>query len=159
MEYPLMINGKRSGSFTMERRGLYTYMEAWSESAPELTRLWMHGEGRSAYLGLMQPSGGGMLLRKRLSRSELEAYPQTPAYVSDSPEGPAREAETPPERVEKKGSSAPGEDISWHRCADGSLRSVHRGRELVALPAALRKTPPGVELREIEGREYMIFRY
>ena len=46
-------------------------------------RLWAHGGGKSAYLGLMQPTDGGLVLRRRLSRRELAAYPDPIESVSD----------------------------------------------------------------------------
>ena len=68
----------------MAQSGLYTLLEANLDGcAKRLVRLWAHGAGRSAYLGVMQPWSGGLWLRRKLSRRELEAFPRPIEYASD----------------------------------------------------------------------------
>ena len=84
MEIPLYIDGRQAGSFCMAQSGLYTLLEANADGcAQRLVRLWAHGEGGSAYLGVMQPWRGGLWLRRKLSRRELEHFPAPIAFVSD----------------------------------------------------------------------------
>ena len=84
MEIPLYIDGKQAGSFCMAQSGLYTLLEANADGcAQRLIRLWAHGGGGSAYLGVMQPWRGGLWLRRKLSRRELERFPAPIAFVSD----------------------------------------------------------------------------
>ena len=84
MEIPLYIDGRQAGSFCMAQSGLYTLLEANADGcAQRLIRLWAHGEGGSAYLGVMQPWRGGLWLRRKLSRRELEHFPAPIAFVSD----------------------------------------------------------------------------
>ena len=68
----------------MSRDGLYTVIEAQLPGIYEgMHRLWLHGGGVSAYLGLMQPWSGGMYLRRKLSRQQMAAFPKNPEYASD----------------------------------------------------------------------------
>ena len=84
MEIPLYIDGRQAGSFCMAQSGLYTLLEANADGCAErLVRLWAHGSGGSAYLGVMQPWRGGLWLRRKLSRRELERFPAPIAFVSD----------------------------------------------------------------------------
>ena len=83
MSIPVYINQEAAGALTVTRDGLYTVLEARAPKAEGFVRLWAHGGGKSAYLGLMQPTDGGLVLRRRLSRSELTAYPDPIESVSD----------------------------------------------------------------------------
>ena len=49
--------------------------------------------------------------------------------------------------------------LLWQARRDGSLVAEEDGHRLLALPAKLRSTPPGADLRRIGGREYLVFRY
>ena len=84
MEIPLYIDGKQTGTFCMAKSGLYTLLEASADGCAEkLVRLWAHGGGVSTYLGVMQPWRGGLWLRRKLSRRELERFPAPIEFVSD----------------------------------------------------------------------------
>ena len=83
MSIPVYINQDTAGVLTVMRDGLYTVLEARAPKAEGFVRLWAHGGGKSAYLGLMQPTDGGLVLRRRLSRRELAAYPDPIEAVSD----------------------------------------------------------------------------
>ena len=76
------INQKRAGELMISQSGLYTIMEA-NADARGLVRLWAHGDGKSAYLGIMEPKDGGLYLRRKLSRRELAALPNPIEFASD----------------------------------------------------------------------------
>lgn len=50
-------------------------------------------------------------------------------------------------------------ELLWTARKDGSLVARSGERYLVALPARLRRVPPGARLRRIGGREYLLFVY
>lgn len=83
MTIMVYINQEPAGTLTVSRDGLYTVLEAEAAGRDGLVRLWAHGGGKSAYLGLMQPWNGGLWLRRRLSRRELAAFPDPIEFVSD----------------------------------------------------------------------------
>ncbi len=157
MDYPLIIDGVERGRVRMEQEGLYTVFEAELEGVHEgMYRLWVHGGGRSAYLGLMQPWSGGMYLRKKLSRSAMCSFPQIVESFSNA----EREKNEETVAALKKPEKTAGEDgLLWQRRPDGSLVS-HDGKSwLVALPAKLRRAAPAVCIKNINGSDYLIFRY
>ena len=176
MEYPLIIDGVERGKLRVEQEGLYTVFEAELADVYEgLYRIWLHGGGESAYLGLMQPWSGGMYLRRKLSRSELKGFPQSPEYASgkdlhntNNGRENERETESKPKsdlhnnneaETQEENADEDEEGLLWFRRPDGSLVSFDGERSLVALPVQLRHESSGAVLRRIEGREYMIFRY
>lgn len=83
MDYPLLLGGERAGTLRIEQQGLYTCMEVTAEAREGLLRIWVQGGGREAYLGVLQPEGEGLSLRRRLSRRELAAFPQVIEQASD----------------------------------------------------------------------------
>lgn len=83
MDYPLMLKGEAFGLLSVEKQGLYTVMEARTPEAEGLVRLWVQGEGKEAYLGVMQPCEGGLCLKRRLSRMEMAAFPGKIERASD----------------------------------------------------------------------------
>ena len=186
MEVPILIDGKTAGSLRVSQSGLYTVMEAELDGhRGELVRLWVHGGGRSAYLGVMQPWSAGLWLRRKLSRAELRAFPDPIEFASDrEQEGEESDAEglhnaenaaeqqdpeTPPETRETPRESdhsacpwpaePPEEGLVWYRRPDGSLTSFDGVSSLLALPAKLRGAGPRGAVREIEGKKYLVFRY
>ena len=83
MTIPVYINQEAAGALTVTRDGLYTVLEIEAQHGGGLVRLWAHGGGKSAYLGVMEPRKSGLWLRRRLSRRELAAFPDPIAFVSD----------------------------------------------------------------------------
>lgn len=168
MEYPLIIAGEKRGRFTVEQAGLYTVMEAELPGCGEgMYRIWVQGGGERAYLGLMQPWSGGMYLRRKLSRREMERFPKQIEYAGDGIERqeqdesqaqprPAASALSCPVAAEEVPDSG---ELLWLRRADGSLVAHDGLSSLVALPSSLRREGKGAVLRIIEGREYIVFRY
>ena len=168
MEYPIIIGGEERGTLRVSQEGLYTVFEAELPGVYEgMHRIWLHGGGRSAYLGLLQPWSGGMYLRKKYSKSAMHSIPQIVERVSDKErefeENPAPTAENEPPAAQSCLWPAPvteDEDtLQWFRREDGSMVSHDGISALVALPASLRKETKGAVLRHIEGREYIVFRY
>ena len=184
MDYPLIIQGKRAGSLNVERQGLYTYISARAEAREGLLRVWVQGGGKEAYLGLMQPEEGGLYLCRRLSRRDMERFPEEIERASDR-QLADEEGEEPEERsgsiepvkdspMEKDMEAEPGreqpapvpaqptpveEEILWMENRDGSLTAISGEQRLLALPAKLRRVPEGARLRNICGRDYLVFRY
>lgn len=184
MEYPILIGGERAGTLRESVSGLYMVFEAeLPDMPPRLLRLWAHGEGKSGYLGLMEPKDAGLLLFRRFSARERKKLPAQIAYASDreTPEGlhnnktKERDAQTHPlegyhnnnepqvSGLDRCPWPAPvGEesgDLLWLRRSDGTLTAHDGISTLLALPAALPTAPPGAVLRRIEGVDYLVFRY
>ena len=168
MEYPIIIGGEERGSLRVSQEGLYTVFEAELPGVYDgLYRIWLHGGGRSAYLGLMQPWSGGMYLRKKYSKSAMHSIPQIVERVSDEERefaekpAPAAEIEAPPAQSCPWPAPEPEDEqgLLWLRREDGSMLSHDGISSLVALPAKLRRGTKGAVLRQIEGREYIVFRY
>lgn len=162
MDYPLMVEGQELGRLSVEKQGLFTVFEAHSSMREGLLRLSVYGEGREAYLGLMQPWSGGLFLRRKLSRAQLKDFPENIEYAA--PAGLAisenKAAKVPgPETPEPAPQVISDNTLTWFRRCDGSLVS-HDGKScIVALPAKLREASPRAVLREIDGLCYMLFRY
>ena len=177
MDYPLIIDGAERGRLRVTREGLYTVYESELKNVGEgLIRIWLHGGGEQAYLGLMQPWSGGMYLRKKLSGLEQQGFPKSIEFASDRNEDGLHNVKTKelpeqlPEEYAEPVETAPscpwpapvgeGADaLQWFSRPDGSLVSFDGVSSLVALPVSLRRAAPGAVLRRIGEREYMIFRY
>ncbi len=84
MSIPVYINQVEVGQLRISQDGLYTVFEAEAKSSSALVRLWAHGNGKSAYLGVMQPWSGGLWLRRKLSALERKSFPDPIRYASDS---------------------------------------------------------------------------
>ena len=157
MEYPILIEGQAVGTLTETAEGLYTVFRADCALRAGLIRLWLHGGGRSAPLGLLAPCGGCLALTRRLSRRERQALPVPIEEVSDRPApsaGPARSpARMPPPAPERP--APPADAEAWTPLPDGSL--IADGR--IALPACLSPSSPlAGRVQRIGGREYLVFR-
>lgn len=83
MSIPVYINQAEVGQLRISQDGLYTVFEAEVKSSSALVRLWAHGSGKSAYLGVMQPWSGGLWLRRKLSALERKSFPDPIDFVSD----------------------------------------------------------------------------
>ena len=160
MVYPIQGYAPEEGWLRLERAGLYTLLEARLPASGQLTRLWAVGRGGDrAYLGLPVPEGDGLYLRRRLSAAEMKKLPAELAYAS------TREPETEPEpetgadlEPAERPEETEEDGLLWFSRPDGSLTAFDGRGTLLALPARLRRTPPGVRLMRIEGRDYLIFR-
>jgi len=169
MDYPLIIDDVEKGRLRVGQEGLYTVYEAELDNVQEgMFRIWLHGGGDCAYLGIMQPWSGGMYLRKKLSRREQQGFPSNIEFASNKEKVSLHNKEKPDDKPEEPAApSCPypapiadeGDELQWFTRPDGSLVSFDGISSLVALPVKLRKAAPGTVLRQIAGREYMIFRY
>ena len=157
MEYPIFIKGRQSGTLTESAEGLYTVFHADCPGQNGLIRLWLHGGGQSACLGLLAPRGDRLVLTRRLSRQARAAFPRHIERVSDQPletqpGAPAPKTVSPPPPPARDEPETDG----WRALPDGSLIAADGRR---ALPAAL---PPGSPLAphllRIGGRDYLVFR-
>ena len=82
MEYPLLIDGERSGSLTVSVDGLFTVFEAAAGPQDTLVRISVYGGGEEGYLGVMQPWSGGLYLRRRFSRGEMRRMTSVIEYAA-----------------------------------------------------------------------------
>ena len=135
MEYPLYINGTKCGTLTVTREKLHLAFYAECELMPQLVRISVFGGGKSAYLGVMEPKGDRLVLRRRKSRNELRDFPTPIEYAAD--------AEIAPERD--------NDGTVWRRADNGTLVS----EKYIALPSDMRRKT-GI-VREIGGRQYAVF--
>jgi len=143
VEYPVIIDGRRTGTLKVFRQGLYTVYQARAEKSKELLRLSVYGADREGCLGLMQPRGDFLWLERRLSRAAQRDFPPRIEYAGRA--------------GEKKAEPRPaGGDIIWYRQKNGTLSASSGGRQLVAIPV---KEGLGLGTRYIDGREYAVFFY
>lgn len=161
----ILIDGVRRGALEIRGEGAYTRFEAKCAPRPGLQRLYVFGGGRSACLGVLAPEGGALTLRRRLSRAAMRGFPERIEYAALSAAAGPREQAQKEERHEMAaphGNAASYEETAprekWSERPDGSLVCTEDGARLLALPCALRRVPPGVDLREIAGRRYLVFR-
>ena len=84
--------------------------------------------------------------------AEAEPEPQPPPESKPEPEAKTKPLPEPECITEPP-------TLIWRERRDGSLVTEEDGHSLLALPASLRHTPPGADLRRIGGREYLVFRY
>ena len=174
---PILIDGVRRGALEIRGEGAYTRFEAKCAPRPGLQRLYVFGGGRRACLGVLAPEGGALTLRRRLSRAAMRDFPERIEYAAlSAAAGPREQAQkeerhemaAPRENAAPQGNTAPRGNAASHEMAascekwserpDGSLVCTEGGARLLALPCALRRVPPGVDLREIAGRRYLVFR-
>lgn len=146
MPYPIYLDGEEAGVLTEHREGLYRVFRADCAPREGLCRLWLHGGGRSVYLGLLSPQDGRLRLTARFSRAA--GLPERIDCAQNSP-SPPRPRPAPPEG-----------GCRWQARPDGSLLAVEDGRRLLALPAALSPASPlAGRLRRIAGKDYLVFRF
>ncbi len=149
MTVPILLDGKECGTLELRRDGPFTLFEARCEHRPELTRLWVFGGGKRGYLGVMQPDGEGLALRRRLSRAAMRSFPEKIEYAGAAP-GKAG--------ADKKEPAPVRETEGWTLRPDGSLWRAEGEGGLLALPCALRREARGVRVLAIGGKTYLLFR-
>ena len=182
MTIPILIGGLRRGALEIRADGAYTRFEARCDPLPGLRRLWVFGGGARACLGVLAPEGGALTLRRRLSRAALRSFPEPIEYAALSADAGQEQAQkeekhdsAPHEKAAPHEKGAPHEETAphekaapyekgaprgaWSEQPDGSLVCTENGVRLLALPCALRRVPPGVDLREIAGKRCLVFRY
>lgn len=144
---PIYDNGTVAGWLSVSREGLYTWFRARLQEREGLSRLWVHGEGRSACLGVPIPEGGELRLNRRLTRAERERLPRRIEYASL---GPKPVPQQTPVREETAG------ETGWTLLPDGSL--LNREQGLIALPCAAELQRPGLRILCLKERKYLVFR-
>ena len=146
MSIPILHDGQTIGALETRREGAYTLFEARCAYLPGVRRLRVFGEGGSGCLGVMQPEGGELRLRRKLSRADMRGFPENIAYAGFAEE----RSPVPPQKKAAPAAAAAG---------DGAPLIVTEGEErYLALPCALQSPRPGLRLREIGGRSYLLFR-
>lgn len=167
MEYPLYIKGERRGTLRLTQEGLFTVFELWCERAEDLLRVSVYGEGREGYLGLMEPKGQGAYLRRALSRSAMRGFPAGIEYAAEAglgsqAETSSKEKEAPTEKKNDEAlpDACSGDDeLIWYARTDGTLCTFDGESSIIAIPSEMRQGASGAVLRQIGGREYILFRY
>ena len=176
--YPITIDGEDAGTLRVEQRGARTVFTAECGMSPELLRISVYGGGKEGYLGVLAPEDGALRLRRELSRDALREFPaeierveragmmpepvEAPRPRHTPPPEPERAAEPAPLPKPVPEAAPPAEDgsLSWYASPDGALVCFDGERTLIALPpgdARIPDRPPG-ERREIEGKEYLVYR-
>lgn len=138
-EYPIYIDGKKSGKLLVYKDGIMTVFRAQCGKTDRLIKLYVFGGGTSKLLGTMKPDGNGQTLLKKISRNEMKLFPQRIEYAAD------RVVQSEVEAL-------------WLSAPNGCLILSDDENSLIAIPAD--STAIGLKLsniRIINGREYIIF--
>ena len=165
--YPILLSGEARGTLTVAKKGLFTEFDARFDDLGRLIRLSVYGGGREGYLGVAEPEGGALRLRRRFSRAAMNGFPEVIEFAAEAgrkpPEAPApNEAAVTPARSPEKATPEPEEpntDLLWYRTGDGSLVTTWEGRQYRAIPMAAWGLPleRALERRTIDGVEYAVF--
>ena len=143
MEYPLYIDGNKSGKLTVTQKGLMTVFCAECPDIGKVTRISVFGDGKSYLLGVLLPDRKGMMrVERSLSRNALQSLPLNIEYAADREIKPPSPA--PPDK----------DGLLWFSSPDGTLTAFDGRQSLIALPS------DGVTagmVKTINGREYAIF--
>jgi len=75
--YPIILDGETAGEIHISRNGLFWSFEGRCDMHEEIVRLSVYGDGKEGYLGVMEPCGEVLLLKKKLSRGAMSDFPQT----------------------------------------------------------------------------------
>jgi hypothetical protein len=152
-EYPILLDGKNAGKLLVTDQGSALLFDAVCPGTSALIRLSAYGGGREFYLGVMQPEGSSLRLRRTVRRRELPFPPEELTHAGRQGELPKRRM--PPEET------LPAEcDTLWHADILGLLWTEERGSTLCAIPTRLGMARAGEERpgRTIGGVRYRIFK-
>ena len=149
MTVPILLNGEKCGTLELRRDGPFMLFEARCEHRTGLLRLWVFGREERGYLGVMQPEGEDLVLRRRLSRTAMRSFPRKIEYAGTAPDEAGGNKKEPAPQRETEG---------WTLRPDGSLWREEGERGLLALPCALRREVRGVRVLAIGGKKYLLFR-
>lgn len=146
--YPVFIDGRECGSLSVSRDGLLTKLEAQCRHSEKLVRLYIFGNGKSTYLGVMQPQNDKLCITKKLSRSQMKALPEKIEYAADMPMA----------KGEKKSVQPECDDKLWFQTPQGFLTCFDGRQSLVAIPSNMPPTRNAKRMiRYISGRQYAVF--
>ena len=149
-QIPMMIHGQHCGAVTFRREGAYMVCSGQAQWDGEMLRLWVYGNGQPGYLGVLIPDGqGGGTVRKKFTLTEFARLPKPMEYCGTE----QAEAVRQPTPVRET-------DVLWYAMGDGTLVHEDGQHRYIALPAEGIRLPKGYGCirREIEGREYVVFR-
>ena len=146
MTIPIIHDGKRIGALETRREGAFLRFEARCALLPGVRRLCIFGGGKRAVLGVMQPEGGALVLRRRFSRTAMRTFPDAVEYAGFEER---KDADAPP-KAETRAEQTPPEGEGFYLTEDGA--------RYLLLPCALRRAVPGTRVREIGGRRWLLFR-
>ena len=163
------------GVLTVERQGLVTAFTARCEDPGRLVRLSVYGGGVEGYLGVMEPTGGRLVLCRKLTREAMRGFPEHFEYAAEAGNpvapapppkteekqktGPQRPANCPANRGGRQSREQGSGDVLWAQVGEGSLYARWKGREYRAIPMAAWGLPleQAVDRRVIGGVEYAVF--
>lgn len=74
--YPIILDGAEVGTLTVTKQGAFWVFEADCQWQAEIVRLSVFGGGQTSYLGIMDPVGNRLRLKKKLSRAAVAGFPQ-----------------------------------------------------------------------------------
>ena len=74
--FPIIFDGVTSGEISIMREGLFWLFDAKCLMQNDIVRLSVFGNGQEGYLGVMEPTGDILTLKKKLSRSAVKDFPQ-----------------------------------------------------------------------------------
>ena len=149
-QIPIIIDGEACGQLRLRREGAYMVCSGSLRGGDAMQRLWLYGSGAPVYLGVAVPDGqGGSTVRKKFSLADNAHLPR-----------PLTHCGTEQQTVEKAAPQPASEaDVLWVRQPDGTLCTAIGRRRYIAFPADCVRLPRGggFLLRQIEGRDYVIF--
>jgi len=166
-EFPIRWDGQVHGRLTAREEGVHTVWQGECEDPGKLVRLWVFGEKTKGYLGVMEPAGGKLEIRRRFSPLAMAELPREILFAA--PEG----TDTPPgtkengERETLSPKPAPtvtvprekGTDLLWYELGDGSLYTLYDRQGYRAIPVSDGSpvSEKMVERRRINGRDYAVY--
>lgn len=155
-EYPIIIDGRETGSLRVSKDGIMTVFDARCKDPGFLLRLYVCGE-KEAYLGVMAPDGSGDVhLHKRLSRAAIAGFPETIRYA-----GPSSDAQNEAPRADSQNeANKPAEiQIRWRHGAGGALVGSRNETRYLAIPIKTGVVPVGgdFERQMIDETEYAVY--
>lgn len=148
-QLPILIHGQECGVVRFRREGAYMVCRGQASYDGDMVRLWVYGNGRPGYLGVLIPDGqGGASVRKKFSLADFAHLPNPMEYC-------ATEQQVKPALIEP----VQEHDVFWHAVGDGTLIRSDGKRRYMAFPAEGIRLPRGTRflLRTIEGKPYVIF--
>ncbi len=172
--HPVIIDGEDRGRLRVSAMGAMTEFAAECRDAKRVIRLSVYGDGgKEGYLGVMLPDGHGLMhIKKRLSRASTALFPAHIEYAGESsaegavsaqnPGGAGRGGQRAEEASGRGGaeeSAGTEQDLLWFSTPEGFLVCFDGRHQLVAVPLGEKPMPAGRmgELREIEGKKYIVY--
>ena len=149
IEYPIYYDNAVIGKICIIKDGLYQRLEASCAMREGVLRLWLRGEDKTSYIGILMPQNGKLVLQKAYSRTEAAALPKNVMRAVAAERAPELQISTEKEKTS---------DGAW-RAGKGCLYKNEGSSMLVALPTELEQSTRGTRIELINGRRYMLFRY